>query len=239
MRLLFLFLSGTLAHAQPVATGDRTNAVLGLPATSGTYVVRNDLGPVKVTCSDSTRASGKVSWSIPGMAIELKTLTDQILPEVTKTASGATLTVKAPSLPTGAVVGLEVNVPAGGNFTVTGGNGAVEVGACSGTLNARNLKGDITVNGNFTALDLLSPEGNLSLTLGAGTLSVASTVAAPKGDITVQMPYFNTGVSATGDNITVQMPYLTATTQSATVVKGTTGKGGALLTLSGRNIRFR
>ena len=68
---------------------------------------------------------------------------------------------------------------------------------------------------------------------------MASTVAAPKGDITVQMPYFNTGVSATGDNITVQMPYLTATTQSATVVKGTTAKGGALLTLSGRNIRFR
>jgi hypothetical protein len=235
-----LLLAATVASAQPMTTeGSRTAKVVGLPPTGQPYTITNSFGGVAVTCGSGTEAVAEVTYSMPGAPLLNKSVTDQIQPVATKKdGKPVELKVNAPStLPDGSVIGLKITLPAAGVITVVGGDGALSVTSCKGSLAAANVKGDVNIDGAYTQVTVEAPDGGLVVTLGQDTLAKSSTLSAPNGNITVSMPTLNANVSAKADKITVSMPTLTVKPGVNEFTNQKLNEGGALLNITtGKNL---
>ena len=238
-----LLLAATVATAQPAKTeGSRSAKVVGLPPTGQSYTITNSYGAVAVTCGSGTEATAEVTYELPGGPMANKSITDQIQPVATKAAGKPVeLKVSAPStLPSGTVIGLKITMPAAGQMTVVGGDGAVAVTSCKGTLAAANVTGDISIDGAFTQLTVEVPNGSLVITLGMDTLAKASSLAVPRGNITMSMPTLNANVSAKAGSITMSMPTFNVKPGVTEFTNQKLNEGGALLNITtAKNLLFK
>jgi hypothetical protein len=231
--LLVVAMLSNVALAGDTASGSHTAKLTELGDKTAAYTVNNDHGAVSVTCSPSTsEATSTLSWNLKGPGAD--DVAKSLQASAKKDGTGGTFGVTAPkSLSTMDTkdLSLAVTLPLGATLNVVGGDGTVAVTACEGTVDVKNTTGDITVHAAASTLKVLAPKGNVDLRMANGSLTGASTIDAPIGNIAVSMPDFNANIDGLGQSIAVSMPDLVPTTQTATAIQGKVAKGGAVMTL--------
>jgi hypothetical protein len=232
--LLVVAMLTNVAIAGGDVTGSDTATLADLGDKTATYQVQNDHGAVTVTCSPSaSAATSTLSWVLQGA--DAKAAAAALKATATKSGVNGTFGVTASAeldKLSSKEVSLVVTLPLGAVLNVVGGDGKVDVTACEGSLDLKNTGGDIKIDAPAATLKIVAPTGNVDIRMADGSLTGASTIDAPVGNIAVSMPKFNANISGTAQSIAVSMPKFTATTQTATAVAGKADAGGALMTLS-------
>lgn len=232
--MLPLLLMGLqLAHADPPLTGTVTGSLTDVGTAGAPFVVKHGVGTVGVTCQAGSSVGASLAYTLGGAdTATLQALAAQIQIQVTHQGLGAKVEVIVPP-EVGALpqkqLDLTVTLPTKALLDVQAGTGPLNIAACQGTLKTRNTGGPVTLNGVWTKVDVVSPTGPITATLGAATLSAQSLLKADVGNITVQMPDLSAQLDAVAQHITVQMPDLVPTTQTETTLTATLEQGGALL----------
>ena len=231
--LLVVAMLTNVALAGGAVTGTHVANLADLGDKTAAYTVQNDHGAVSVTCSPSaSSATSTLSWSLEGADAEA--VGAQLKATATKSGVNGSFGVTAPSTLEKLAkteLSLVVTLPLGGTLNVVGGDGKIEVTACEGGLDLKNVAGDIRVDAPASSLKVLAPKGSVDLRMAKGSLSGASMIDAPVGNINVSMPDFNANIDGAAQGINVSMPDLVPTTQTATAITGKVAAGGAIMTL--------
>ena len=202
----------------------------GTVAVNAAIKVTGGVGTTTVHCTDTDTIEARYDYRLSG----LDGATLEAYAKTLKLAvSGSSVSFVASAKPASvksANIAFVVNVPKEARLTISANGDWVKVIGCAGTVSA-TAKTSAYVGGPLDGFNVTANGGNAVVEVdGDDKLLSASAISAPKGDVTLTMPFAqDLKIDARGSAVTVAQSV--TGTNDAGLVSGVIGAGGPTLTI--------
>lgn len=199
-------------------------------AVNATIKVTGGVGTTTVHCTDTDTVEARYDYRLSGLdAAALEAYAKTLKLAVSSTSVSFVGGTKPASVKS-ANVAYVVNVPKEARLTISANGDWVKVIGCDGTVSA-TAKTSAYVGGALDGFTVTANGGNAVVEVeGDGKVTAASAITAPKGDVTLSMPFSqDLKIDARGSAVSVAQS-VTGTNEAA-IVTGVIGAGGPALTI--------
>ncbi len=197
--------------------------------------ISNPVGTTVVHCTDTDVVEARVAYTLEGSAeAPLSTYGKSVKLAVTGSATSQSVKMLVGSKPaavTGGKIELIVNVPVNSKLSISSTKDWIQATGCGGSVTANAGANGVYVGGKLSSFQVSAATGDAKVQLeGEGIIKAASSIKAPKGNVTLTMGMSqDLKVDARGSAIVFAQNVMG--TVGSTVVTGTIGAGGPTLTL--------